>query len=129
MSRITLAVTLGSFGLLVSATTLEAGSCWHRACCSPQPTCCAPVGTCCVPAPAAAAPVNEYAPPVPEPAAAPATSPSAAANSTYRSFSYDAAPSSSASNVIYYANPQPRIRGPIPDSLKFRADRKLLRNY
>jgi hypothetical protein len=42
--------------------------------------------------------------------------PNASGRQTYRSFSYDPAP-------------QPTIRTAIPDQLKWRADRKLLRNY
>ena len=52
-------------------------------------------------------------------------SPNATGNQTYRSFSYDAAPTNSG----YYAAPQPKIRGAIPDRLKWRADRKIMRNY
>jgi hypothetical protein len=51
-----------------------------------------------------------------------AMSPNANGRQTYRSYSYD-------SNSGNYLAPQPRIRGEIPFNLKFRADRKIMRNY
>lgn len=125
-----------SLALSLCADAAQARCCRRTSacCCAPAPTCCAPAPTSATPMPSDAAPPAEGAAPAPPPAPSAGTyssDPSQAvaqnpgAAQTYRSFSYDTA----APAPGYSAAPQPTIRTYIPDRLKWRADRKLLRNY
>jgi hypothetical protein len=139
MFKVAFATIVCSLGLVLCSDTAQARCCRRSSscCCNPAPTCCTPAPCCAAPAatpaattPATDAPEYDAAPPVPEASTssgspAVAMSPDANGRQTYRSFSYD----SNSQNTSNSVAAQPRIRGPIPDSLKYRADRKMMRNY
>ena len=137
MFKLAAATVLCSLGLSLCSDLAQAGCCRRTStcCCNPAPTCCAPGSSSAAPMPASDAPAPPYdANPAPPPAPSASTSPggspvamtpNASGRQTYRSFSYDAAPT----NPGYYAAPQPATRSSSPDRVRFRADRKLLGNY
>ena len=137
MFKLATATVLCSVGLSLCSDFAQAGGCCRRTsscCCNPAPTCCAPAPSCAAPAPATTSPAPDAAPaPPPTPSAGTvysdpslAMTPNSNGSQTYRSFSYDA-PSSP--GTATYQPSHSRIRTYIPDTLKWRADRKMLGNY